>query len=138
MITTGDDLKLADFGIAKLVNGAITTSSDSFKGTVLYMSPEQIKQKPLDFRSDLFSLAVVAFEMLCGVSPWPGKTHFELLNDIVDAPLRPLTDVNIPNLALLEQIFQKALAKNPDERYPRGEDFVQALRQLDMAQTNSV
>ncbi len=129
IITKSDKLKLTDFGIAKVVGGPDTTQSASFKGTVNYMSPEQANKNPLDGRSDLFSLATVTFEMLSGALPWPDTGLFNLMSSIANATPRPLSDFDIPAAASLEPILQKALTKNPDERYQSGRDFVQALKE---------
>lgn len=131
IVTTEGALKLTDFGIAKRTGDPQTTERNEFKGTVIYMSPEQINQQSLDGRSDLFALAVVTFEMLSGASPWPGSesSDFALMTHITNDASLSLADFDVPGAAHLDPIFQKALAKNPTDRYQRGEDFVQALKQ---------
>ncbi len=121
-------LKLTDFGIAKRVGRPGTTEEGEIKGTVTYMSPEQVNEKEIDGRSDLFSLATVAFEMLSGNLPWPGRSLFDIMDSIRDAKIRPLTDFGVPDAASLGPIFGKALAKDPHERYQTGATFVQALK----------
>jgi serine/threonine protein kinase/Cdc6-like AAA superfamily ATPase len=128
MITRDGVLKLADFGIAKRVDAPQTTEDGEFKGTVTYMSPEQVRQQPLDGRSDLFSLATVAFEMLSGHLPWPSTNVFDIIDNIRDAQFRPLTDFQVTGAAILDPIFRKALAADPDGRYQSGKDFVNVLR----------
>ena len=130
MIIPTNILKLTDFGIAKIAGDPQTTHGSEFKGTVIYMSPEQTNQQPLDGRSDLFSLATVTFEMLSGASPWPGQGVLELMTQIATAPPLPLAPFAGSNAAELDVIFQKALAKDPAERFQRGADFVQALKQV--------
>jgi serine/threonine-protein kinase len=128
MLTANGELKLTDFGIAKIVGDPQTTHGTELKGTVIYMSPEQVNQKPLDGRSDLFSLATVTFQMLTGEPPWFGITVIQLMNNISDGDPRSLAAFDIAD-ATLEAVLRKALAKNPADRYQRGADFVQALKQ---------
>jgi tRNA A-37 threonylcarbamoyl transferase component Bud32 len=128
IVTTEGELKLTDFGIAKRADDPRITQEGEWKGTIYYMSPKQVTQQPLDGRSDLFSLAVVAFEMLTGASPWHGTTLFEVMSNIIEGMPRPLADFGIPAAKILDPIFEKALAKNPDERYQCGKDFAQALK----------
>lgn len=128
LIITAQGLKLTDFGIAKIIKDSHSSESTGLKGTPLYMSPEQIDEKPLDGRSDLFSLAMVAFEMLSGVVPWSGTSEFDLMSNIVKIPPPSLVDLNAPLATNLEPVFQKALAKTPDDRYQCGADFVEALK----------
>lgn len=132
MITSDGVLKLADFGIAKAAGLSQTADGGEFQGTVMYMSPEQLASEPgkrrLDHRCDLFSLAVVAFEMLCGDLPWSGRNPLELMSEIEEGTPRSIAEFNVAAKDKLEPIFQRALAKNPDERYQRGKDFAQALK----------
>jgi len=128
MITNGGVLKLTDFGIAKVIGGVATTQSGEIKGTVRYMSPEQAGEQPLDNRSDLFSLATVAFEMFCGDSPWSATTWLDLMKQITGSSPRSLANYDIPAAAALDSVFQKALDKNPNKRYQSVREFVQALR----------
>lgn len=131
LIITPSGLKLTDFGIAKSLDDPQTGDSTGVKGTIHYMSPEQIDQQPLDGRSDLFSLATMAFEMLSGALPWAGETLRQVMNNIAAADVSPrsLAEFKVPQATALDQVFRKALAKNREERYQRGMDFVQALKQ---------
>ncbi len=124
----GEKVKVTDFGIAKLVDSDITHSG-SLLGTPSYMSPEQAMGESLDGRSDIFSLGVVAFEMLSGQQPFPGNNVTSILYKLVHAdPVRP------PNLEVLgllpdkwHEVFSKVLSKNPPDRYGTGADFVSEL-----------
>ncbi len=121
MVHDGEKVKVTDFGIAKLVDSDITHSG-SLLGTPSYMSPEQAMGESLDGRSDIFSLGVVAFEMLSGQQPFPGNNVTSILYKLVHAdPVRP------PNLEVLgllpdkwHQVFSKVLSKNPPDRYGTG------------------
>jgi serine/threonine protein kinase len=135
VITDDGVLKLADFGIASASGARIKTDAREVQGTVMYMSPEQLvvepgEQGPPDHRSDLFSLAVVAFEMLTGELPWHGKTAWELMGEIAASIPRSITEFNIPAAAKLEPVFRKAMARDPAERYQRGKDFAADLKEI--------
>lgn len=124
----GDRMKVTDFGIAKLV-GQEMTQAGQLLGTPSYMSPEQAMGEPLDGRSDIFSLGVVAFEMMSGAQPFPGKNVTSILYKLVHAD--PVEPENLEMNGLVPQkwheVFGKVLAKKPDERYQSGADFVQDL-----------
>jgi len=109
--------KIMDFGIAKL-GGTQLTKAGMMVGTVHYMSPEQVRGKPLDGRSDVFSLGVILYELLAGRRPftWEGAT--EVLYKIVHDPPPPL-NTEIGGLTpRLQEVLDRALAKDPDRRYP--------------------
>src|SRR5262249_44500386 len=94
-----------------------------------YMSPEQIRGKVLDGRSDIFSLGVILYELLAGQRPFPGTTASEVLYKIVHDPPPPLqlpADLG-PAGPRLQQIVERALAKEPDERYASASELADAL-----------
>lgn len=128
LVVASGAVKLTDFGIAKILGATQTTPSTGLKGTVIYMSPEQVNEQPLDGRSDLFSLATVAFEMLTGTIPWSGTSYLDLMTSIANAAPHSLADCGMKGMEVLEPVFQKALAKDPAARYQTGQDFVQALK----------
>jgi serine/threonine protein kinase len=130
--------KLVDFGLAKLVEqahaedatGAVTegrTRPGVVIGTIAYMSPEQASGKPLDSRSDIFSFGVVLYESLAGRRPFAGATDLEVLKTIVHGMPEPLPK-EIP--AALRMVIEKALKKDPAERYQTMRDLVVDLRRL--------
>jgi serine/threonine protein kinase len=127
--------KLADFGVAKLLeptgSGATKTLTGDrtplglIMGTVAYMSPEQASGQTVDARSDIFSFGVVLYELLAGQRPFSGKTELEVLQTIIHGAPEPL-DENIP--IVLRLAVDKALAKDPAERYQTMRDMVVDLR----------
>ena len=122
-----DTLKLTDFGIARLTDSS-KTKTGMVLGTPSYMSPEQLAGKKIEGRSDLFSLAVSLYQLLCGKLPFEGESMAQLMYKIANEPPADILAVN-PNVPPgLVAFLDKALAKNPDERYQTGEEFAAALR----------
>jgi serine/threonine-protein kinase len=122
-----DTLKLTDFGIARLTDSS-KTKTGMVLGTPSYMSPEQLAGKKIEGRSDLVSLAVSLYQMLSGKLPFEGESMAQLMFKIANEPPTDILSVN-PNLPpALVAFLDKALSKNPDERYQTGEEFGGALR----------
>jgi serine/threonine-protein kinase len=122
-------VKITDFGIAKLMDTQFTETRGSQLGTPRYMSPEQIMGENLDARSDIFSLGVVAFEMLSGERPFPGPHIAAVLYKIVHRdPIRPSS---LERLGFVperwNELFSKVLAKEASQRFTSAGEFVRAL-----------
>ncbi len=118
---------LADFGIARMVEGARITRSGTTSGTPLYMSPEQSTGAESDSRADIYSLGVILFELLSSKAPFEGDSAVAILMQHVNAPIPRLTD-HVPTLPPdVDAIIARALAKAPDERYPSVEAFLNDL-----------
>ena len=98
-------------------------------GSPSYMSPEQVRGLPLDPRSDLFSAAVVVYEMLAGERPFAGDDVATTMYRIVNEPPRQLEDVNPTISSAVSEVLVRALSKTPADRYQTGAEFVAALRQ---------
>ena len=127
MLEKGVTVKVADFGIAKITSQQYTRTGVSM-GTPSYMSPEQVDAKPLDGKSDQFSLAVVAFELLTGVKPFRADSFTALAHMIVYGP-RPSASAANPDLpAAVDQVIYRGLANLPEERYGNCREFVEALK----------
>ncbi|HEY3120146.1 MAG TPA: HEAT repeat domain-containing protein [Vicinamibacteria bacterium] len=124
-------IKLMDFGIAKRGGEDATTgvtAAGEIMGTPEYMSPEQARGQKIDFRSDIYALGIVIFEMLTGAPPFRGPTPLDtFFMHVQDPP--PLEKV----LPAFVPILRKALAKNPDERFATARGVVVALRQANPA-----
>ena len=109
--------KLIDFGLARLRRGGTRlTQEGMLVGSPAYMSPEQIRDKDIDARTDLWSLCVVLYELITGRMPFAGETQFEMFKSIVDGEATPLPlggEVDADLIALL----RRGLAKNPGERF---------------------
>src|SRR5262245_12814499 len=128
LIYEEDRVKVTDFGIAKLADTEMTKAGQLL-GTPSYMSPEQAMGDRLDGRSDLFSLGVCAFEMLCGEQPFPGTNVTSILYKLVH--VEPIQPPNLEKQGLIPQkwheVFGRVLAKRPQDRYQTGADFIQDL-----------
>jgi Protein kinase domain len=133
LIRDGDGaVKLADFGVARLKASDLTQSGVPL-GSPGYMSPEQVKGADLDGRSDLFSLAVVLYEALCGKRPFRGDELVSLAYSIAHETHVPLARQLEGCPAGLDQFFDRALSKDPDKRFPDGAAFRQALQEVGTA-----
>jgi|GEM_PF-406095 len=128
MVLPGDQVKLMDFGIAK-IPGLDTTQTGVFLGSPNYTAPEQIVGSTVDRRADIFSLGIVAFELLTGALPFPGDTITAILYSIVHQPPR-FPDHRL-RIEMLDDrwraVFGIVLDKNPDRRFQRAEAFIEAL-----------
>ncbi|MEW6731956.1 MAG: protein kinase [Acidobacteriota bacterium] len=110
-------VKVLDFGLARLICQHNRLDSEVIAGTASYMSPEQVAGNVLDFRTDLFSLGVVIYEMIAGCRPFVGKHCSEVFRAIVNDEVLPLVTYREDVPLDLEDIVLKALEKNPEQRY---------------------
>ena len=120
-------LKVMDFGIAKVVGSRGLTRTGTQMGTAYYMSPEQVLNKPVDIRSDIYSLGVTLYEMLTASVPFQGDSDFQVLSDHVYTPPQPPSRVHPYIPKSVENAVLKALEKNPDARFQTVEEFATAL-----------
>jgi tRNA A-37 threonylcarbamoyl transferase component Bud32 len=116
-------VKVMDFGIAKAVGTRGMTRTGMQLGTLAYMSPEQIQNRPVDVRSDIYQLGVTLYEMLSGHVPFESDSDFQMMHDHVSSPPPPLTRYYPYAPKEFESVVAKALAKNPDDRFQTVEEF---------------
>jgi TolB-like protein/Flp pilus assembly protein TadD len=130
MITEKGQVKIMDFGLAKLAGGTKLTKTGTTLGTVNYMSPEQSKGKKVNHRSDIWSLGVVLYEMLTGKLPFKGEYEQAVVYSIVSEEPEPMTGLRTGVPMELEQIVNKCLEKSPSDRYQHLDELVVDLRRL--------
>ncbi len=128
LISYEGDIKLCDFGIAKATSKASQTQSGALKGKLQYMSPEQAWAKPIDRRSDLFSLGVVLHELLTGDRLFRGDTDIQVLEKVRSAEVAAPSRANPEVPKNLDGVVLRCLARDPEERYANASDL---LRDLD-------
>ena len=127
MLSGDGTAKIADFGIAKIAAAENLTMTGSIVGTPHYMSPEQVQGQPVDGRSDQFSLAVIAYEMLTGEKPYTGEHLTTVVYKIVAEEPVPPHRLN-PSLSTgIENALRKGLSKKPDARYRNCQEFIESL-----------
>ena len=137
LVTRSGFAKLADFGLAKLAesiksDGIASTPAEASRpgvivGTIAYMSPEQASGRTVDSRSDIFSFGVLLYELLAGHRPFTGTTDLELLQTTIHGAPEPLRE-EVP--LMLRLIAEKALEKDPNDRYQSMREIVVDLRRF--------
>ena len=120
-------IKLLDFGIARATSHTHKTQTGTLKGKIPYMSPEQCRGMPLDFKSDLFSLGVVMYELTTGRRPFRGESDFEIMDQIVHKGAAPPSSVVTGYPPELDAIVMKLLAMKPEDRYISAEAMLHDL-----------
>jgi serine/threonine protein kinase len=117
LISFEGDVKLTDFGIAKAATKARTTDRGALRGKLLYMSPEQAWGKPIDRRSDLFSLGIVCYELVTDEKPFLGSSEMSILEMVRECRVATPRSLNPGIPESLERVVMKALERDPELRY---------------------
>src|ERR1700687_5634100 len=133
MIDTEDRIKLIDFGIAANVGSRRLTFAkfSQTMGTAEYISPEQVKGKRGDARSDLYALGIMLYEMLTGNTPFRGSNQFVIMNARLKTTPVPVREI-VPDLSpQLDFILSRALERDPDLRYTSAQEFAYDLEHQD-------
>jgi non-specific serine/threonine protein kinase len=128
MVTPRGQVKIMDFGLAKLKGATKLTETRSTLGTAAYMSPEQAQGEEVDQRSDIFSFGVVLYELLTGRLPFEGEHQAAIIYSIINEEPQPVARFNNQVSAKLEDMVFKALAKDREERYQHIDELLADLR----------
>ncbi len=131
-ITTNREIKLMDFGVAKILNRDDVTQSGSMLGTMIYIAPEQVQGQEADFRSDIYTLGVSLYEAITGHPPFRKRTDYEYMHaHLHEKAAAPSTHApEIPKE--LDEVILKALAKDPAARHQNAQEFRSALLRVGM------
>ena len=139
MVSKSRDVKVTDFGIARLAEhgGTGTITDGSLIGSPAYMSPEQLLGQEIDHRSDLFALGVTLYELLCGVRPFQSGSVPALIGAVTGSPHPDIREHQPQLPEAVSRLLDKALAKRREQRFANGEAFVggvlEGLRSLSSA-----
>lgn len=128
MIDENYNVKIIDYGLSKIIDYSSITSTGAQIGSPLYMSPEQlVDSKNIDYRSDIYSLGIILYEMITKNIPYKASTVPELMMKIINEPIIPPKQFNNIISDTVESIIYKATSKEPFARYQKIEDFIDAF-----------
>src|ERR1051326_8986710 len=128
MVNSKNQIKVMDFGLAKLKGSLKLTRTSSTVGTLAYMAPEQIQGGEVDARSDIFSFGIVLYEMLTGHTPFRGEHDAAMMYSILNEEPAPVARYQPDVSPEIDHIIRRALEKNPADRYQHVDDMVSELR----------
>ncbi len=128
MLTADDTVKVTDFGTAKILQFGTMQQTAHVMGTPSYMSPEQVKGRAVDGRSDIFSLGVMLYEMVTGEKPFPGQNITTVIYKIVNEEPVPPRQINPSIHPGISAVVMKALAKEAEARYQSCREMLEDLR----------
>lgn len=139
LLTEDGDLRIADFGLARLEGATRLTQTGTSMGTLGYMAPEQVEGEDADHRADLFALGATLYEMLAGRPAFHGETRAALVRSILDSDPEPLTAIRTDVPDALSSLVQTLTEKSPAKRMDSAKDVANSLRSianvLDLAET---
>ncbi len=128
MLTADDTVKITDFGTAKILQFGTVQQTAHVMGTPSYMSPEQVKGRAVDGRSDIFSLGVMLYEMVTSEKPFPGQNITTVIYKIVNEDPVPPRQINPTIHPGISAVVMRALEKEPDQRYQNCREMLEDLK----------
>jgi len=123
-------IKIMDFGIARVEGGHQITKSGVMIGTLHYMSPEQIRGEKLDGRTDIFSAGCILYELLAGVRPFSGESATSILYNIVHETPKPVVEKNTDLPQEVQRVIDRALSKKPEDRFATAGEMAKELDKI--------
>ncbi|HEY1786407.1 MAG TPA: serine/threonine-protein kinase [Pirellulales bacterium] len=131
MVSSSGEVKVADFGLARLSTNDVRLTQEGFTlGTPLYMSPEQVEGRPLDTRSDIYSFGVTCYHMFTGQTPFAGETALQVAMQHLRSEPPPLARLRSDLPPPLCAMIHKMLAKQPEERFATAHEIIRSLRSI--------
>lgn len=141
ILSQDNDIKILDFGIAKILGESSKnlTKTGTKIGTVLYMSPEQVKGRNIDFRTDIYSLGITLFQMICGKCPYNNDSpDYEVYSKIVYEELPDVREYYPSVSESLVNVIKKATEKDPEKRFQTVKEFQEALKNIDTINSDKI
>jgi len=130
MLSENDHVSIMDFGISRVIDQP-DRESGPIMGTPEYLAPEQIKSEAIDARTDLYSLGIIIYEMLTGVTPYQDMDVCTILTRVLTEEPMPPSELREEIPKGLEQIILKAIRKSPQDRYQSADDFLLAIQRYE-------
>ena len=131
-------VKIADFGIARTNKGPKLTEHGGVVGTIDYVSPEYMLNSQVDWRSDIYAIGILGYEMIAGESPFKGESVYETMTKRLNCDPTPLTKVRDDCPPELDQVVVRAMARDPEKRYQAAVEVFYALQALPFAQNSPI
>ncbi len=140
MLTSNGTVKITDFGIAMVSDGAKLTRTGTGAGSLLYMSPEQIrgKREQIDNRSDLYSVGITFYQVLTGATPFAADSEYEIMTGHLEKTPPPPREFRSDVDPRVEALILKALAKDPAKRFQTAAEMNEALAGIDLSREKTV
>jgi serine/threonine protein kinase/Tfp pilus assembly protein PilF len=130
MVDERGQAKIMDFGLARISETTLVTKEGMLMGTIAYMSPEQARGEVVDFRTDIWSFGVVLYEMFCGQLPFKGQHDQAVIYSILNEKPKRITDLRSEIPTSIEQVIDKALEKDPENRYQNIDEMLDDLKSI--------
>lgn len=128
LISDMGDIKISDFGIASHGVARDTMQSESFIGTIEYIAPEQLEDSPFNYRSDIYSIGIIAYQMLSGFCPFAGDSLIDVMAKRLINQVKPIDVIVSECPELLSSLIMKSMSMDPEDRFQNIEEFIKDLK----------